>query len=182
MVPLQPSRSLDLGALPTWRNKTFISLHNYWTGEQQSDRLHMQAKAVRVSSPLPPFPSTFLSLNSPFLICLSLPFPPLSLPSLPFPPSFPYFVVFIITCLTCHTLCYMVQSYAIIQLMTQIILIYVCLIQAKMTGCHPSHCVGSQIWPKEHPRSRPYGPPRQKEEMKELAKDYIKTYYDSLKL
>lgn len=108
MVPLQPSRSLDLGALPTWRNKTFISLHNYWTGEQQSDRLHMQAKAVRVSSLLPPFPSTFLSLNSPFLICLSLPFPPLSLPSLPFPPSFPYFVVFIITCLTCHTLCYMV--------------------------------------------------------------------------
>ena len=85
MVPLQPSRSLDLGALPTWRNKTFISLHNYWTGEQQSDRLHMQAKAVRVSSPLPPFPSTFLSLNSPFLICLSLPLPP-SLSSSPLPP------------------------------------------------------------------------------------------------
>lgn len=81
MVPLQPSRSLDLGALPTWRNKTFISLHNYWTGEQQSDRLHMQAKAVRASSPLPPFPSTFLSLNSPFLISLSLflPSPPHSL-------------------------------------------------------------------------------------------------------
>ena len=88
MIPLQPSRSLDLGALPTWRNKTFISLHNYWTGEQQSDRLHMQAKAVRVSFPLPPFPSTFLSLNSPLLICLSLPLP-LSL-FLPSPPSFPY--------------------------------------------------------------------------------------------
>lgn len=82
MIPLQPSRSLDLGALPTWRNKTFISLHNYWTGEQQSDRLHMQAKAVRVSFPLPPFPSTFLSLNSPFLF---LPFPP-SLSSSPPPP------------------------------------------------------------------------------------------------
>ncbi|XP_011410183.2 PREDICTED: nitric oxide synthase, endothelial-like [Amphimedon queenslandica] len=98
MVPLQPSKSLDLGALPTWRNKTFITLNNYVTGEQQTDRLHTQSKAV-----------------------------------------------------------------------------------PKQTGCHPSHCVGSIIWPKEHPRSRPYGPPRPKEEMKELAKEYIKIYYDSLK-
>lgn len=43
---IQPSKSLDLGTLPTWRNKTFINLQNYWTGEQCSDRLHTQAEQV----------------------------------------------------------------------------------------------------------------------------------------
>lgn len=43
---LQPSKSLDLGALPTWRSKTFVNLHNYWTGEQQSDRLHTQSTPI----------------------------------------------------------------------------------------------------------------------------------------
>ena len=50
MIPIQPSKSLDLGALPTWRNKTFITLNNYVTGEQQTDRLHTQVKPV--SGPL----------------------------------------------------------------------------------------------------------------------------------
>ena len=43
---LQSSHSLELGSLPTWRGKTFVTLHNYWTGEQQSDRLHHQAPQV----------------------------------------------------------------------------------------------------------------------------------------
>lgn len=43
---LQSSHSLELGSLPTWRGKQFINLHNYWTGEQQSDRLHHQAPQV----------------------------------------------------------------------------------------------------------------------------------------
>ena len=47
VAPLQPSKSLDLGALPTWRSKTFINLHNYWTGEQHSDRLYTHAEQVR---------------------------------------------------------------------------------------------------------------------------------------
>lgn len=98
MRSLHNSRSLDLGALPTWRGKTFISLQNYWTDEQASDRLHNQGH------------------------------------------------------------------------------------QIKDAGCRNSHCVGSQIWPKAHPRSKPYAPPRPKEEMKEKAEEYIKMYYDSQKL
>ena len=47
---LQNSRSLDLGALPTWRGKTFISLQNYWTDEQTSDRLHNQGHQVFLCS------------------------------------------------------------------------------------------------------------------------------------
>ena len=47
---LHNSRSLDLGALPTWRGKTFISLQNYWTDEQTSDRLHNQGHQVFVCS------------------------------------------------------------------------------------------------------------------------------------
>ena len=39
---LQSSHSVELGSLPTWRGKTYISLQNYSTGEQQSDRLHHQ--------------------------------------------------------------------------------------------------------------------------------------------
>ena len=39
---LQNSHSVELGSLPTWRGKTYTTLQNYWTGEQQSDRLHHQ--------------------------------------------------------------------------------------------------------------------------------------------
>lgn len=46
VVTLQPSKSLDLGALPTWRNKSFVSLQNYWTREQQTDRLFTQGNQV----------------------------------------------------------------------------------------------------------------------------------------
>ena len=46
LIPLHPSKSLDLGALPTWRNKSFVSLQNYWTGEQQTDRLFTQGNQV----------------------------------------------------------------------------------------------------------------------------------------
>lgn len=55
------------------------------------------------------------------------------------------------------------------------------LLQMKDTGCHNNLCVGSQIWPKEHPRSRPYAPPRPKDEMKEKAREYIKIYFESQK-
>ena len=51
----------------------------------------------------------------------------------------------------------------------------------KNTGCHNNHCVGSQIWPKEHPHSKPYAPCRPKDEMKEKACEYIKMYFDSQK-
>jgi hypothetical protein len=100
VAPLQPSKSLDLGALPNWRSKKgtgFVGLQNYWTNEQFTDRLHTQPN------------------------------------------------------------------------------------QIKATGCQATHCVGSQIWPKDHPRSRPYGPPRPKDQMKEKAAEYLNMYYDAQK-
>ena len=45
---LQSSHSLDLSTLPTWRGKTFVTLQNYWSKEQHSDRLHHQAPHVSV--------------------------------------------------------------------------------------------------------------------------------------
>lgn len=43
---LQSSHSVELGSLPTWRGKAFLTLQNYWTGDQHSDRLHNQGAQV----------------------------------------------------------------------------------------------------------------------------------------
>ena len=45
-MALQPSKSLDLSALPQWRSRTFVSLHNYTNGEQTTDRLHVNKDMV----------------------------------------------------------------------------------------------------------------------------------------
>ena len=42
----------------------------------------------------------------------------------------------------------------------------------KDTGCHPAHCVGSHLWPKEHKPKRPYGHPRPKHKVTSLADDF----------
>ena len=50
VMALQPSKSLDLGALPQWRSRTFVSLHNYINGEQTTDRLHVNKDLVSTLS------------------------------------------------------------------------------------------------------------------------------------
>lgn len=46
MMALQPSKSLDLSSLPQWRTRSFVTLHNYWNGEQTTDRLHTNKDIV----------------------------------------------------------------------------------------------------------------------------------------
>ena len=54
-------------------------------------------------------------------------------------------------------------------------------LQFKDTGCHPTFCKGSHMWPKDHRPKRPFSHPRSPEEVLPLAEDFIKQYFQSKK-